>query len=100
VPSEAPSASNASNWIVPEPSVQTTPACVGSDPSVAASNVKLMPAAPLPEKKEFPAVPEPSIAPSSSSTESVMLPGPNGAPADAATPGTFNSASSKSSRWK
>ena len=71
------------------------PACVGRPPGAAGLNVNVIPAAPEPLKKELPAVPEPSIAPSSASTESVIPPGANGAPADAVTFGTLRSPSSK-----
>jgi hypothetical protein len=97
VPRDAPRASNASNVISPSPSVQTIPAAVGRVPG---SNVKRMPVDPAPEKNECPAVPEPSIAPSSASTESVRPPGPIAEPVEAVTPGVFSALSSKSSNWK
>ena len=81
VPRDAPPGPNASNNVVPAPSVHTIPACVGRPPGAAGLNVNVIPVAPEPLKKELPAVPEPSIAPSSASTESVIPPGANGAAA-------------------
>jgi hypothetical protein len=101
VPREAPSGPNASNVVVPLPSVQTIPAFVGKAPSVVWLKVNVMPVAPSPEKREWPPRPEPSITPSSASTESMEPSNPGGmiVPVDGVTPGTVRTPHSKSSRY-
>jgi len=56
-PSDTPPGPKASNDVVPAPSVHTMPTCVGSPPGAAGLKVKVMPAAPLPEKNDQPATP-------------------------------------------
>src|SRR5262245_49284753 len=75
-PREPPKASNASNCVdaVVLPSVHTKPTCVGRDPRAAWSNTNVYPRLSVPKlwvsQPDHPFWPEPSIAPSSPSTES------------------------------
>ena len=99
VPSDTPFWSNASNVVVPSPSVQTIPAIVGNPNGPEGSNMNVMPPNPSGLKYECPLVPEPSIVPSSASTESVRPPGPVTEPFPV-TPGTSSAPLSNVSRQK
>src|SRR5262249_42320854 len=93
-----PSAAIALNDTCPPPSVQTMPASVGHPPTVTGSHVPVTPLEPSPLDHEWPMRPDPSIVPSSASTESMMLMGnPTTFPADGETPAT-RVGPSKSSR--